>query len=74
MIISLSSHSVWRPFGDKDTHDLVPYGVDVVGRVEGVQLVRQQVPGAEEDEPAHADEVVCVGVQHHRRHLPLLVA
>lgn len=55
-------------------YDFVSNGVYVVGRVEGGELVRQQVSGAEEDEAAHADEVVGVGVQHHGRHLPLLVA
>lgn len=42
--------------------------------MEGRELVLQQVAGAEEDEPAHADQVVGVRMQHHGRHLALLVA
>lgn len=35
--------------------------------------MRQQVPGAEEDQATHADQVVGIRVEHYRRHLALLV-
>lgn len=56
------------------THHLVANRVYVVGRVEGSELMRQQVSRAQEDESSDANKMVTVRVQHHGRHLALLVA
>lgn len=56
------------------TYNLISNRIDVVGRVECGQLVRQQMARAEEYEAPDSDQMVGVGVEHHRGHLPLLVS
>ena len=53
-----------------EADDLVADRVDVVGRVEGGQLVRQDLPHREERQRSHSQEVVLFRVTvHHCCHL-----
>ena len=57
-----------------EADDLVADRVDAVGRVEGGQLVGQQLADREEGEGADAQQVALVRVVHDDRHLAVLVA
>lgn len=56
-----------------ESHDLVADRIDVVGRMEILQLMRQQLPDAEEDERANTQQVIVLRMMHHRGDLAILV-
>ena len=53
-----------------EAHDLVADGVDVVGRVEGRQLVRQDLAHRQERQRSYPQQRVLIRVVHHRSNLP----
>jgi len=54
------------------TYNLVSNRINVVGRVEGLELVGQQLAHTEEDEAAHTQQVIMI-LMHHSRNLAVFV-
>lgn len=65
---------VGTPHAPVEAYDLVADRVDVIGRVEVLQLMRQQLPDAEEDERADAQQMVVLRMVHDCGDLAILVA
>ena len=54
------------------TYNLVSNRINVVGCVEGLELVGQQLTHTEEDEAAHTQQVIMI-LMHHGCNLAILV-
>lgn len=57
-----------------EAHDLVAHWIDVIGRVEILQLMREQLADTEKNERSYAEKMVVLGVVHHRGDLTIFVA